>query len=132
MRPALLLFPLSDNRFDVCIQENLCRKRNYITDENHLYLSRGSQIPGLGLELFKILFSAEDAQDLQVKTLSVEIVSLREELSNLQAKEEIFTQEKVQLESVLNLALFKVRDPCPAYNCKQTAVSFHTMPFFKM
>ena len=32
---ALLLFPLSDNRFDVCIQENLCRKRNYITDENH-------------------------------------------------------------------------------------------------
>ena len=51
------------------------------------------------------IFSAEDAQDLQVKTLQAEIALMQQDLSSLKAKDEKLEEERRHLECLLSIAL---------------------------
>jgi len=48
---------------------------------------------------------AEDAQDLQVKTLQAEMALMQEDMSNLKSKDEVLEKEKQHLECLLSIAL---------------------------
>jgi len=50
-------------------------------------------------------YNAEDAQDLQVKTLQAEIALMQQDLSSLKAKDEKLEEERRHLECLLSIAL---------------------------
>ena len=52
-----------------------------------------------------LCISAEDAQDLQVKTLQAEMALMQEDMSNLKSKDEVLEKEKQHLECLLSIAL---------------------------
>ena len=58
--------------------------------------------------LINIIVSAEDAQDLELKTLKSELSTLKANLSTLQDQNESTKKENQELETLLKVALSKL------------------------